>query len=50
MDKQSINLAIDSIETITVHASKPTFASEYTIEGSEGSVENKRYCFCPKQA
>ena len=45
MDKQSINLAIDSIETITVHASKPTFASEYTIEGSEGSVKIKDIVF-----
>lgn len=41
MENQSINLAVDSIETITVNAAKPNFASEYTIEGSEGSVKIK---------
>lgn len=43
--KQAINLAIDSIETVTVYASKPTFATEYTIEGSEGSVKIKDIVF-----
>jgi hypothetical protein len=41
MENQSINLAIDSTETITVYAAKPNFASEYTIEGSESSVKIK---------
>lgn len=41
MENQAINLSIDSTEAITVYATKPTFASEYTIEGSEGSVKIK---------
>lgn len=41
MENQAINLAVDSTESITVYATKPTFASEYTIEGSEGSVKIK---------
>jgi cytochrome oxidase Cu insertion factor (SCO1/SenC/PrrC family) len=45
MDKQSINIAIDSIETVTVYADKPTFASNYTIEGSESSVKIKDIVF-----
>ncbi|NDV95341.1 AhpC/TSA family protein [Dysgonomonas sp. 521] len=45
MDKQAINLAIDSIETITVNANKPTFATEYAIEGSESSVKIKDIVF-----
>ncbi|GAB6010315.1 thioredoxin-like domain-containing protein [Dysgonomonas reticulitermitis] len=41
MENQAINLAVDSTESITVYATKPAFASEYTIEGSEGSVKIK---------
>ncbi|GHV38695.1 hypothetical protein FACS1894179_02500 [Bacteroidia bacterium] len=41
MKNQAINLAVDSTESITVYATKPAFASEYTIEGSEGSVKIK---------
>lgn len=41
LGNQAINLAVDSTETIKVLASKPTFASEYTIEGSEGSSKIK---------
>lgn len=41
MENQAINLAIDSTESITVYAVKPTFATEYTVEGSEASVKMK---------
>lgn len=38
---QSINLVIDSTETITVNAPKASFARDYTIEGSNGSIKIK---------
>jgi hypothetical protein len=41
MENQAINLAIDSTEAVTVYATKPAFASEYAIEGSESSVKIK---------
>lgn len=37
LNNQNINIPIDSIETITVKASAPTFATEYTIDGSESA-------------
>ncbi|NDV68881.1 TlpA disulfide reductase family protein [Dysgonomonas sp. 25] len=37
LGNQVINLAIDSIETVVVKASKPTFAAQYTVEGSDES-------------
>lgn len=49
MDKQAINLAIDSIETITVYANKPTFATEYTVEGSESTVKIKDIVFAQQK-
>lgn len=49
MDKQAINIAIDSIETITVYANKPSFATEYTIEGSESSVKIKDIVFAQQK-
>lgn len=45
IDNQAINLAIDSIETVTVYATKPTFASEYVVEGSESSMKIKDIVF-----
>jgi len=45
MDKQSINIAIDSIETVTVFANKSTFATNYTVEGSESSIKIKDIVF-----
>ncbi len=41
MDGQTINLAVDSTETITVKAQKNTFATDYTIEGSNASTKIK---------
>ncbi|MDR1882133.1 MAG: AhpC/TSA family protein [Prevotella sp.] len=41
LNGQTINLAVDSIETITVKAPKETFALDYTIEGSDGSAKIK---------
>ena len=41
LDGQTINLAVDSIETITINAPKATFASNYTVEGSDGSAKIK---------
>ncbi|MBK5722670.1 AhpC/TSA family protein [Dysgonomonas sp. Marseille-P4677] len=38
---QTINLAVDSTETITVKAQKDAFATEYTIEGSNASAKIK---------
>lgn len=37
LNKQLINIAIDSTETIQVNADAGTFATSYTIEGSESS-------------
>lgn len=45
LGNQAINLAIDSIETVTVYAAKPTFASEYVVEGSESSLKIKDIVF-----
>ena len=33
--RQTVNIAIDSTETITVKASYPTMSSHYEVEGSE---------------
>lgn len=35
IDRQLINIAIDSTENVTVKASYPTMSSNYTVEGSE---------------
>ncbi len=35
LDRQVVNLSIDSTESVVVHASAPTMASQYTVEGSE---------------
>jgi peroxiredoxin len=45
MDNQSINIAIDSIETVTVYTDKPNFAANYSIEGSESSIKIKNIVF-----
>lgn len=37
LNKQLINIAVDSTETVTVGADAGTFATSYTIEGSENS-------------
>lgn len=49
MNNHRINLAIDSIETITVNTSKSTFATDYTIEGSESSMKIKSLLFSQQQ-
>ena len=41
LDGQTINLAIDSTESIIVNAPKATFAMDYTIEGSNASIKIK---------
>lgn len=41
MGKQSINLSVDSTETITIEASKNNFATDYKVEGSESSARMK---------
>lgn len=41
LDGQTINLAVDSTETITVKAPKDGFATDYTIEGSNASIKIK---------
>mgnify|MGYP000955471336 CR=1 FL=1 len=41
LDGQKINLVIDSTETIEIKTSKPTFATEYSISGSEESNKIK---------
>ena len=41
LNGQTINLAVDSTETITVNAPKETFALDYTVEGSSGSAKIK---------
>ena len=45
LEGQSINLGVDSTETIVVKASKKNFASDYDIEGSEGSAKIKKIVF-----
>lgn len=39
LDNQSINFSVDSNETITFQASKPTFATAYKVEGSYSSTK-----------
>lgn len=39
---QVINLAIDSTETLTVNASQKTFATDYTVEGSDANNQLKK--------
>lgn len=39
LNGQSINLVIDSTETVTVNAPRATFARDYTIEGSSSSTK-----------
>jgi len=41
LNGQTINLGIDSTETITVNAPKATFAIDYTVEGSNSSAKIK---------
>ncbi|MFV0417949.1 MAG: thioredoxin-like domain-containing protein [Dysgonomonas sp.] len=41
LNGQSINLVVDSTETITVNAPRATFARDYTIEGSSSSIKLK---------
>lgn len=38
LNGQGVNLAVDSVETITVNASAKTFATDYTVQGSESSA------------
>lgn len=41
IDNQIINLSVDSTETITVKATYPKMATEYTVEGSENCAKIK---------
>ena len=41
LGNQSINIAVDSIETIKINADKATFASKYTVTGSENTTKIK---------
>lgn len=41
LDNQTINLAVDSTENILVNAPKATFATDYSVEGSESSTKIK---------
>lgn len=41
MDGLGINLAIDSIETVKINSDKKTFATEYSVEGSEPTLQIK---------
>jgi len=41
LGKQSIDLAIDSIETIVIEADSATFAQDYMVEGSENNLKIK---------
>jgi len=41
LNNQSINLAVDSTETITIKAPSATFALDYTVEGSNSSAKIK---------
>lgn len=41
IDRQLINVAIDSTEDVTVTASYPTMSSQYTVSGSEESAKIK---------
>ena len=41
LNNQSINLAVDSTETIRINAPKETFSTDYQIEGSKSSSEVK---------
>lgn len=47
--QQIINFAVDSIETITVKASYPTMASDYTIEGGESNAVIKQLSLMQQQ-
>lgn len=42
MGGQAISLSIDSTETVSIHASYPTMASEYEVEGSEECLKIKQ--------
>lgn len=41
LNGQTINLAIDSTETISINASKETFATDYNVDGSKSSSDVK---------
>lgn len=41
LNNQVINLAIDSTESITINASKQSFGTDYTVEGSESTSKIK---------
>lgn len=41
LNGQSINFAVDSIESITINAPKATFAFDYTVDGSNSSSKIK---------
>ena len=41
LNGQTINLSVDSIETIIVNAPRETFAIDYTVEGSNSSAQIK---------
>lgn len=42
LNGQVINLSVDSVETLTVNASKKTFATDYTVEGSDANNQLKK--------
>lgn len=41
LGNQAINVAVDSIETITINADKASFAAKYTVEGSDNTAKIK---------
>lgn len=45
LDGQTISLAVDSTETITVNSTKDAFATAYSVQGSEGSDRIKEVVF-----
>lgn len=49
LNGQTINLAIDSIETVTVNTSKDAFATDYTVEGSPASTQIKDVVFAQQK-
>lgn len=42
LGNQSINVAIDSTETVKIDASKARFGVDYSVEGSEGTAQIKK--------
>ncbi|MDU1892257.1 MAG: TlpA disulfide reductase family protein [Dysgonomonas sp.] len=49
LNGQTINLAIDSTETITVNSAKDSFATDYIVEGSPASTQIKDILFAQQK-